>query len=105
MLAAVVPFALETGMVAPQGDTRHVPRLTLNTDMQCDITVQTPGGHVEYEGDARIDGVPGTAAPIKINFLDTRRARCCAGLLPTGNVRDVIDGVDRHLHRQRDAAP
>ena len=34
--------------------------LTLNTDMQCDITVQTPGGHVEYEGDARIDGVPGT---------------------------------------------
>lgn len=92
MLAAVVPFALETGMVKPQGATSTFRVLTLNTDMQCDITVQTPGGHVEYAGDARIDGVPGTAAPIKINFLDTAGS-VCAGLLPTGNVRDVIDGV------------
>jgi 4-oxalomesaconate tautomerase len=93
MLAAVVPFALETGLVAPQGDTSTFRVLTLNTDMQCDITVQTPGGHVAYEGDARIDGVPGTAAPIKINFLDTAGS-VCAGLLPTGNVRDVVDGVE-----------
>ena len=92
MLAAVVPFALETGMVKPQGATSTFRVLTLNTDMQCDITVQTPGGRVEYAGDARIDGVPGTAAPIKINFLDTAGS-VCAGLLPTGHVRDVIDGV------------
>ena len=51
MLAAVVPFALETGLVKPQGDTTTLRVLTLNTDMQCDITVQTPNGHVEYEGD------------------------------------------------------
>ena len=51
MLAAVVPFALETGLVKPQGDTTTLRVLTLNTDMQCDITVQTPDGHVEYEGD------------------------------------------------------
>ena len=50
MLAAVVPFALETGLVQPQGDTTTLRVLTLNTDMQCDITVQTPNGHVEYEG-------------------------------------------------------
>jgi len=93
MLAAVVPFALETGMVTPQGATSTFRVLTLNTDMQCDITVPTPGGHVEYEGDARIDGVPGTAAPIKINFLDTAGS-VCSGLLPTGHVRDVIDGVE-----------
>ena len=92
MLAAVVPFALETGMVKPQGDTSTFRVLTLNTDMQCDITVQTPDGHVEYEGDARIDGVPGAAAPITINFLDTAGS-VCAGLLPTGHVRDVIDGI------------
>ncbi len=61
--------------------------------MQCDITVRTPGGHVEYEGDARIDGVPGTSAPITINFLDTAGS-VCAGLLPTGRVRDVIDGIE-----------
>ncbi len=93
MLAAVVPFALETGMVAPQGDTTTLRVLTLNTDMQCDITVQTPGGRVSYEGEARIDGVPGTSAPIKISFLDTAGS-VCSGLLPTGNVRDLIDGVE-----------
>ncbi|AWI81470.1 PrpF protein [Parazoarcus communis] len=93
MLAAVVPFALETGMVKAQGETSTFRVLTLNTDMQCDITVQTPGGAVSYEGDARIDGVPGCSAPIKINFLDTAGS-VCAGLLPTGNVRDVIDGIE-----------
>src|SRR3954471_12475434 len=93
MLAAVVPFALETGLVKPQGDTTTLRVLTLNTDMQCDITVQTPNGQVEYEGTARIDGVPGTSAPITISFLDTAGS-VAPGLLPTGNVRDRIDGVD-----------
>lgn len=89
MLAAVVPFALETGMVPAQGETSTFRVLTLNTDMACDITVQTPGGQVEYEGDARIDGAPSTSAPITINFLDTAGS-VCAGLLPTGRVRDTI---------------
>ncbi len=93
MLAAVVPFALERGMVPAQGDVTTLRVLTLNTDMQCDITVQTPGGQVSYEGDARIDGVPGTSAPIKINFLDTAGsvADC---LLPTGKVLDLIEGIE-----------
>jgi 4-oxalomesaconate tautomerase len=93
MLAAVVPFALETGMVAARGETSTYRVLTLNTDMQCDITVQTPRGHVNYEGNARIDGAPGTSAPIVINFLDVAGS-VCSGLLPTGNVRDVIDGIE-----------
>jgi 4-oxalomesaconate tautomerase len=93
MLAAVVPFALETGLVKPQGATTTLRVLTLNTDMQCDITVQTPNGEVEYEGNARIDGVPGTSAPITINFLDTAGS-VAPGLLPTGHVRDRIDGID-----------
>ena len=93
MLAAVVPFALETGMVEPQGDTTTLRVLTLNTDMQCDITVCTPGGRVEYDGDARIDGAPGTSAPITINFLDTAGS-VAPGLLPTGKVLDVIDGIE-----------
>lgn len=92
MLAAVVPFALETGMVKAAGETTTLRVLTLNTDMQCDITVQTPGGRVEYQGEARIDGVPGTSAPITINFLDTAGS-VAASLLPTGRVLDVIDGL------------
>jgi 4-oxalomesaconate tautomerase len=94
MLAAVVPFALEVGLVQPRGDETTMRVLTLNTGMRCDITVQTPGGCVEYEGTARIDGVPGTAAPIAINFLDTAGS-VCSGLLPTGRARDrvAVDGA------------
>lgn len=90
MLAAVVPFALERGLLPFQGDSTTVRVLTLNTDMQCDITVQTVGGQVRYGGDVRIDGVPGGAAPISINFLDTAGS-VCAGLLPTGRVLDRIE--------------
>jgi 4-oxalomesaconate tautomerase len=89
MLAAVLPFAIERGLVPVQGTTTTARVLTLNTEMQCDITVQTPAGHVVYTGDARIDGVPGTAAPITINFLDTAGS-VCSGLLPTGRLRDTL---------------
>jgi 4-oxalomesaconate tautomerase len=89
MLAAVVPFSLETGLAEARGDVTTLRVLTLNTDMACDITVQTPGGRPRYDGDARIDGVPGTAAPITIDFLDTAGS-VCSGLLPTGHVRDRI---------------
>lgn len=94
MLAAVLPFAIETGILVPDGDTTTASVLTRNTGAVANITVPTPQGpdgvrHVEYAGDARIDGVPGTAAPVDIAFLDT--AGSVAGsLLPTGNVRDTI---------------
>ncbi|MFD4328505.1 4-oxalomesaconate tautomerase [Nocardioides sp. NPDC058538] len=95
MLAAVLPFAIETGMVIPDGDTTTARVLTRNTGAVAEITVQTPAGpdgqrFVRYDGDARIDGVPGTAAPVRIGFLDT--AGSVAGsLLPTGNVRDTVN--------------
>ena len=93
MLAAVVPFALERGLIKAQGDETTARVLTRNTGMQCDITVLTPmtpeGRQVSYEGDARIDGVPGRSAPITINFLDTAGS-VCSGLLPTGRVRDRV---------------
>lgn len=94
MLAAVVPFALEMGLLQPRGDTSSYRVLTLNTDMAADITVQTPRGadgqrYVEYQGSARIDGAPGSSAPITINFLDTAGS-VCSGLLPTGHVKDRI---------------
>ena len=60
----------------------------------CDITVQTPNGQIGYVGDARIDGVPKTSAPIMINFLDTAGS-VCSSLLPTGHVKDIVsvDGI------------
>jgi 4-oxalomesaconate tautomerase len=97
MLAAVLPFALERGLLPIQDGSTTARVLTLNTGMQCDVTVQTPGGRLKYTGETRIDGVPGTAAPISINFLDTAGSVCPA-LLPSGRVLDRIevtgDGVE-----------
>ncbi|NEA17309.1 4-oxalomesaconate tautomerase [Streptomyces halstedii] len=95
MLAAVLPFAVETGMITPTGDRTTARVLTRNTGMVAEITVATPADpagarYVSYEGRARIDGVPGSAAPIEIAFLDT--AGSVAGsLLPTGRVRDTLE--------------
>lgn len=89
MLAAVVPFALETKMIEPKGDVTTVRVLTQNTGMLSDITVETPNGEVRYDGDARIDGVPGTASPIYIKFLDIAGS-LCGSLLPTGSIKDTF---------------
>jgi 4-oxalomesaconate tautomerase len=93
MLAAVVPFGLETGLVKPSGDVTTLRVLTRNTGTLSDIEVQTPGGKVEYAGAARIDGVPGTAAPVNISFLETAGS-VCGSLLPTGRLVDRFDGID-----------
>ena len=89
MLAAVLPFALERGLLPIQAGSTTARVLTLNTGMQCDVTVPTPNGRLQYTGDARIDGVPGSAAPISINFLDTAGS-VCPSLLPSGRVLDRV---------------
>jgi 4-oxalomesaconate tautomerase len=93
MLAAVAPFGLETGLVKAQGEVTTLRVLTRNTGTLSDIEVRTPGGRVEYSGEARIDGVPGTAAPINISFLETAGS-VCGSLLPTGRLVDRFDAVD-----------
>lgn len=89
MLAAVLPFALERGLLPVADGVTTARILTLNTNMRCDVSVQTPGGVLQYGGDARIDGVPGTAAPVSINFLDTAGS-VCPSLLPSGRQMDRI---------------
>jgi 4-oxalomesaconate tautomerase len=93
MLAAVAPFGLETGLIGAGGETTTLRVLTRNTGTLSDIEVQTPGGKVQYAGNARIDGVPGTAAPINISFLDTAGS-VCGSLLPTGRLVDGFDGIE-----------
>jgi 4-oxalomesaconate tautomerase len=92
MLAAVGPFAMERGLVAATGDETRVAIFMVNTGQIAVATCQTPGGIPAYEGDAAIDGVPGTAAPIPLEFRDTAGSSCGA-LLPTGNAVDEINGV------------
>ena len=93
MLAAVVPFGLETGLVRANGAVTTLRVLTRNTGTLSDIEVQTPDGEVQYAGNARIDGVPGTGAPVNISFLETAGS-VCGALLPTGALLDRFDGVE-----------
>jgi 4-oxalomesaconate tautomerase len=93
MLSGVGPFAIEQGLVAARDGVTAVRIHMVNTASVAVARVQTPGGRVSYEGDARIDGVPGTAAPIPVDFLDVAGGSCGA-LLPTGKVLDVIRGVE-----------
>lgn len=93
ILAGVGPFAIEMGLVPATGDVTAVSIFMVNTDSKATAFVETPGGLVNYEGTARIDGVPGTHAPININFEDVAGSSCGA-LLPTGNAVDVVNGVE-----------
>lgn len=93
MLAGVAPFALEQGLVPAQEGTTTVRIYNVNTGSTIDATVCTPGRQVSYEGDARIDGVPGTAAPILLNFLDAWGA-VTGQVFPTGRRIDVVDGLE-----------
>jgi 4-oxalomesaconate tautomerase len=93
MLAGVGPFAIEQGIVPARERETAVRVRMLNSDNLCELLVQTPGGHVRYDGDAHIDGVPGTAAPIVCNYLDVAGS-ATGSLLPTGRVLDVVDGVE-----------
>ena len=92
ILAGVAPFALERGLLAPQGDVTQVRIFMANTGQVATATVPTPGGQVNYDGDSVLDGVPGSHAALPLTFSDVAGSKCGA-LLPTGNVFDVIEGV------------
>ena len=93
ILAGVGPFAVERGLVPAQPGETTVRIRMVNSDSVAVATFPTPGGRVEYRGDVAIDGVPGTAAPVVLAFTGAGGSEA-GRLLPTGNVRDVINGVD-----------
>ena len=92
ILAGVGPFAVERGLV-PAGQRETAVRIRMvNSDSIAVATFPTPGGQVEYRGDIAISGVPGTAAAVVLAFTDTEGS-ATGSLLPTGNVRDCVDGI------------
>jgi 4-oxalomesaconate tautomerase len=92
ILAGVGPAAIERGLVAAEDGETVVRIHMLNTGEVSTARVQTPGGRVRYDGTARIDGVPGTHAPIPLMFQNIAGSMC-GSLLPTGNAVDVVEGV------------
>lgn len=93
MLAGVGPYAIETGLVPVEDGETRVRIHQVNTGGKVEAIIQTPGGHVEFEGDAAIDGVPGTGAPVLLNFMDTVGSYTDE-LFPTGKPMEQIDGID-----------
>ncbi|NNE79447.1 MAG: 4-oxalomesaconate tautomerase [Silicimonas sp.] len=93
ILSGVGPAAIEMGFVLAQSGETPVNIRAVNTGAKVAAVVKTPGAHVSYEGDARIDGVPGTAAPVALQFMETVGGTTGA-FLPTGNVKDQINGID-----------
>ncbi|MEL7164848.1 MAG: PrpF domain-containing protein [Pseudomonadota bacterium] len=92
ILAGVGSAAIELGLVSPIGDTTRVNIRAVNTGAKVSADIATPGGTLTYDGTATIDGVPGTAAPVGLNFLEVAGSGTGA-FLPTGNLIDTIDGV------------
>ena len=93
MLAAVGPYAIEQGLVPATDPETRLTILNVTTGKRIEATVQTPGGTVSYEGNTAIAGVPGTAAPVRLTFLDAAGSKT-GKLLPTGALRDQVDGVE-----------
>ncbi len=96
ILVGVAPFAIERGLVPARDGATRVRIHMVNSGALVEAEVPTPGGTVEYDGDAVIDGVPGSAAPILIDFLDVAGSACGA-LLPTGNPADRIEDIEATL--------
>jgi len=93
MLSGVAPFAIEQGLVDAQDGETTVRVFNVNTRSRIDVTVLTPGRRVTYAGDTGIDGVAGTAAPIRLNFLDAWGS-VTGSLFPTGQRIDRIEGLE-----------
>ncbi|MDA6688481.1 4-oxalomesaconate tautomerase, partial [Escherichia coli] len=92
MLSGVGAFAIENGLIAATSPVTRVRIRNVNTGTFIEADVQTPNGVVEYEGSARIDGVPGTAAPVALTFLNAAGTKT-GKVFPTDNQIDYFDDV------------
>ncbi|SHN74653.1 4-oxalomesaconate tautomerase [Cryptosporangium aurantiacum] len=92
ILAGIAPFAVERGLVEAGPEITTVRIRMVNTGGLAIATIRTSGGRVRYDGNTVIAGAPFPAAPVSIRFADTAGA-ICGGLLPTGSVRDDLDGT------------
>ncbi len=93
ILAGVGPAALEMGLLPISGDTTNVKIRSVNTEALVEAIIETPDGAVRYDGHASITGVPGTAAPVILNFMNVIGSKTGA-LFPTGESRQLIEGYE-----------
>lgn len=94
MLAGVGPAAIEMGLIKPRHPVTPVTIRATNNGALVEAIIQTPDHTVTYDGDQAIAGVPGTAAPITLNFMHVVGSKTGGKLLPTGHIREEINGVE-----------
>ena len=92
MTAAAAPFAVEEGMVDIAEPITTVRMKNINTNKYINVTVPIdPETHTfAQDGDCHIAGVDGTAAELKVDFLNPTGSKT-GKLLPTGKTLDVLD--------------
>ncbi len=91
ILSGVGPAVIERGLIVPESDETVVKIRAVNTQALIEAQIQTPGGRLTYIGDTAIDGVPGTAAPIQLDFSKFIGGKT-GSAFPTGSRRDIIEG-------------
>lgn len=91
MSSAIGPFAIDEGLIPRSNGDNAVVRIH-NTNTSKIIVARFPmdGELAAVDGDMTIDGVAGTGAPIRLEFMTPGGART-GKLLPTGNPIDVLD--------------
>jgi hypothetical protein len=90
MSSAVGPFAVDEGLVRPNGDTAVVRIFNTNTRKIIRSTFPLEDGRAATDGDLAIPGVAGTGSPVRLDFLAPGGATT-GKLLPTGNAVDRLD--------------
>lgn len=92
ILSGVGIFAIESGLIKADSPKTKIVVNMQNSNTLCELILKTPNHQITYKGTTKIDGVPGTSAPIICNYLDTKGA-ICGALFPTSNKVDTIDGI------------
>ena len=93
ILSAVGAAAIEMGLFTPENGKTTIKIRAVNTNAKIETIVETPNGRVTYMGTTKIDGVPNSHAPVLLKFMDVAGSSL-GKMLPTGQLRDNIDGVD-----------
>ena len=90
LTSGVGAFAIWEGMVETQEPITTVRIYNTNLDRMLITEVPVKDGKPLEVGDYQIPGVPGTGAPIQVDFADTAGASA-GDLLPTGNAMERLE--------------
>ena len=93
ILSGVAAAAVEMGLFKTTSDYADIKINAVNTGARVISSIHLKDGMPLYGGDAEIAGVTRNASPVTLKFMDVAGS-VTGALLPTGNAKDTIDGID-----------